>query len=152
MHEATKDVEVKGARYQIGRLTARDGSWILLQLTPKISKAMQQVREDEPDTFALAFISSVIEEIAQTDEDTFRRIQEHALTVCRRYEKDNVPMPVFLAGRGFAIKELEYDLVAVMALTCHALIFNLAPFFTEGGFQQMLSGLSPASNPAPSPN
>jgi hypothetical protein len=40
------------------------------------------------------------------------------------------------------VKELEYDIVTVTALTVHALVFSLTPFFEGDGLSQLLESLS----------
>jgi hypothetical protein len=148
MHEQTKDVEIGGARYQVGRFSARDGSWVLMKLLPLITTALSATKP-ENDEAAIAFFARVIGQIGQTDEETFRKIQEHALAVCRRLE-NGVPMPVFLRPNTWAVKELEYDLVTVLALTANALVFNLSPFFSDGGLKQLFESIPGLNSPNPS--
>jgi len=141
MDQTTQTVELNGQTYQIGRFSARNGSWIMLQVIPKIARAFSTIQgSQDQDAFSFALISRLIGEFAETDEETFRRIQAHALSVCRRVEK-GVPMPVFVPPDTFAIKELEYDLLTVLSLTSHALVFNLSPFFSGDGLRGMFPTL-----------
>lgn len=148
--EATRTVEIDGATYQIGRMKASDGSWVLMQLLPSIAAGLALNDNGNAKTLPIDFIGRIIGQIGQTDENTFRRIQAHALSVCRRMEH-GAPMPVVSHQGVFAIKELEYDLVTVMTLTANALVFNLSPFFNAGGLKQLFASLLPDST-SPSPS
>jgi hypothetical protein len=148
----TLDVEIGETRCQIGRFKARVGSWILAQvLTKMLPAALESALVND----AGAQLASGRSALSEAE---FASIQAHALSVCRRYE-NGVPMPIFVLPDKFAIPELEYDLVTVMALTVHALVFNLAPFFEGDGLSLILNCLpraapnflaSPPSTPSPS--
>lgn len=125
-------VTISGADYEIGRFKACDGSWILAQVLTKMLPAVIESAFAREEGVKLSSNRTVL------SEDEFANIQGHALAVCRRVEK-GVPMPIFLRPSTFAIKELEYDLLTVMALTVHALKFNIMPFFAEGGLSQLLA-------------
>ena len=129
--EPTQDVTIAGKTYQVGRFKARDGSWILSQLLTKILPA---AIESGFKSAALSDKRSII------SEEEFANIQAHALAVCRLYE-NGIPIPVFVRPNTFAVKELEYDTVTVMGLTLNALLFNLQPFFSEGGLSLILDSL-----------
>jgi hypothetical protein len=131
----TKDVEIGGLRYQIGRFRARDGSWVLAQVLTKMMPTMLEaaLRKKSSATLPAGRV--------QIAEDEFANIQAIALSVCRRYNDAGVPMPVFVRPDTFAAPDLEYDVVAVMRLTIEALVFNLSPFFADGGLSQILQSL-----------
>lgn len=127
--DATKQVTISGAEYQIGRFTAREGSWVLAQL---LTKMLPSFIERGIEATGLAANRP------QITESEFESLQAMALSVCRRMEK-GAPMPIFLRPNTWAIKELEYDLPTVAALTVHAMAFNLTSFFDGGGLGQLLS-------------
>lgn len=141
--EDSKDVTINGAKFQVGRLKARHGSWILAQVLTKML----------PGVLERAFAKQGAKLAAgrsDMNEEEFASIQGHALSVCRRYDKDGLPMPVFLLPDRWADKELEYNLTAVMALTVHALTFNLGSFFAEGGLALIMDcipGLQDLADP-----
>jgi hypothetical protein len=138
----TSTVEINGSSYQIGRFTAEAGSWILLQVLPKVTNAFVFAQGAQTaDQFSIGLISQIIGQFSSLDEDAFRRIQQHALAVCRRIE-NGVPMPIFVPPNKWAIKELEYDTLSVMALTAHALVFNLSPFFDANALKGFFPTLS----------
>lgn len=129
------DVEINGVKYQVGRFKARTGSWIVAQILTKMLPSFIERALAKEAGAQLASGRALL------SEEEFENIQGHALAVCRRYE-GGIPMPVFVPPNTWAIKELEYDLMTVMALTAHALVFNVTPFFAEGGLSQLL-GLLP---------
>jgi hypothetical protein len=142
--QLNKDVTIAGKRYQIGRFTARTGSWILAQV---LTKMLPSVIEKALAKHAGAKLAAGRAELS---EDEFESIQAHALAVCRRYEGENqLPMPIFLRPDRWAAKDLEFNLVTVMSLTIQALVFNLESFFDEDGLNQILDqipGLASASS------
>jgi hypothetical protein len=141
--ELTKDVTVSGTRYQIGRMKAKDGSWVLAQVMTKMLPAALE-------NGLAGSGAQLAANRAQISEDEFANIQAHALAVVRRYE-NGLPVPVFVRPDRWAAKDLEYDLVAVMALTVHSIVFTLSPFFSGDGMTQLLEsfpGLPALSSPA----
>ncbi len=145
MQQQTTTVTINGADYQIGQFKACDGSWILAQVLTKMLPAVIEGAMQKAAGGQLAANRTMI------SEEEFRNIQGHALAVCRRME-NGIPMPVFVLPGTFAVKELEYDLLTVMALTVHALKFNLVPFLHGGGLALILNMLPqvPESNSPPS--
>jgi tail assembly chaperone len=143
--EDSKDVEVKGVKYQVGRLKARHGSWILAQVLTKML----------PGVLERAFAKQGAKLAAgrsDMSEEEFTSIQGHALAVCRRYDKAGLPMPVFVQPDRWAVKDLEFDLTTVMALTVHALTFNLGSFFAEGGLALIMDCIPGLNAPVADPD
>jgi hypothetical protein len=130
--DATKQVTIGGTEYQIGRFTAREGSWVLAQLATKMLPGMI---EQEIGVQGLAATRPSI------SEDEFNSLQALALSVCRKMQ-NGAPVPIFVRPDKWAVKELEYDFATVAALTVHAMSFNIASFFVDGGLQQILSSFS----------
>jgi hypothetical protein len=131
--DLSTDVEIAGVKYQIGRFKARDGSWILAQILTKMLPTMIEGALAKSGAKLAADCSNLSEE-------EFSSIQGHALAVCWRYE-NGAPMPVFVLPNTWAVKELEYDLVTVMMLTIHALVFNLSSFFEGDGLNKILGSI-----------
>jgi hypothetical protein len=125
--ELHKDVELDGKRYRIARMTATVGSGIVTQLLPKIVPFL--------DGGGSLDIATVIKMLPTISASELAAIQAHCLAVCSHYEENGALMP----AKG--IKELEYDIPVVLALTVQALIFNLAPFFTGGGLAMILQSV-----------
>ena len=143
--EMSTDIEIRGTRYQIGRLTARTGSWIVTQI---VTKMLPFGIEGQLGTGGLPASR------AEMTEADFQNIQDHCLAVCRRYEmtgSTETPMPITVRPGVFAVRELEYDLPTVLALTVQALVFNLSPFFSGDALQPILQAVTGLSSPSPSP-
>lgn len=126
MQDKTKDVEIGGQRYRIGRFPARTGSWIAVQIMTKVLPSwLKEVDDGIPE-------AQKANRPGMTEEE-FRNIQDHCLRACFRQSMNGdggLPTPVLMAD-GRLDKDLEDDVVAVMALTVHCLMFNLAPFFQQ---------------------
>jgi hypothetical protein len=130
----SKDVVINDVTYQVGQFKARDGSFILAQLLTKMLPAIIEGAFKKQSGTVLPAGRSAL------SEDEFAGIQGHALAVCRRVE-NGVPMPIFFMPNVWAIKEIEYDLITVMALTIQALVFNIVPFFQGDGLAQILASI-----------
>ena len=131
--DLTKDVEISGQRYQIGKMSARSGSWIVVQL---ITKLMPMGIENQ---LGIEGLSSGRSEMSEAE---FLNIQDHCLDVCRRYEMvagQEVAMPIMARPGVFAFKELESNLLTILALTVHALLFNVTPFFEGDGLKSVMA-------------
>lgn len=132
MHELTKDVDVGGKQYQVGKMTAQVGCWIAMQLFTKMlpSAVENQVGLEGMPTAR-----------TQLSEEEFYNIQNHCLAVCKRYElvgEVKTAQPILHSGR-MAFKDLDTDLLSVLGLTVHALIFNVKPFFEGDALKQLIS-------------
>jgi hypothetical protein len=133
---ASKDVVISGVTYQVGQFKARDGSFVLAQLLTKLLPSFLEAAFKKQ-----AGVSLPSGRTSMLTEDEFASIQGHALAVCRRVE-NSVPMPIFFLPNTWAIREIEYDLVTVMALTVQALVFNIVPFFQGDGLEAILASIA----------
>jgi hypothetical protein len=131
----SKDVVINDVTYQVGQFKARDGSFVLAQLLTKLLPSFLEAAFKKQAGVALPEART-----SMLTEEEFAGIQGHALAVCRRVE-NGVPMPIFFLPNTWAVKEIEYDLVTVMALTLQALVFNIVPFFQGDGLAQILAVL-----------
>jgi len=139
MIEMFKDAEIGGSKYQIGRMTARNGSWITMQILSKILP--QAISGQMSQIEGLGALPANRSEMSEAE---FQNIQEHCLAVCRRYETigtAETPLPIMARPGVFAMPELEYDLITIFALTAQTLIYNIAPFFEGDGLMSVLGNL-----------
>jgi len=135
MPEKTIDVDVAGSRYQIGQMTAQDASWVVtLALTKMMPSGIEKALASKAGAVLPKRSSSITEE-------EFNNIQNHALAVVRRYETSGAALPVFVKPNRWAVKDLEYDVVAVIALTVNSLVHNLSPFFKGDGLLQIIDSV-----------
>lgn len=149
----TKDVVVNEKRYQISRLNADVGSWLIFQLIDSLRKvfasnnepeAVANVSEPDEKQKELAAQALINGMLMTLDRGLFKEVQREALKVCGQYtaigEKE-VVLPVLMANGTFAIPDLKNDIPSVISLTSHSLYFNLSPFFLGGGLNNLLNPL-----------
>lgn len=138
-----KDVTINEQKFQIGRLSARDGSWILLQVMTKMMPPAIASRLN----FGLLDTSTKRSEMSAAE---FHEIQDLCIAACRRYEKVGTvetPMPIMARPGVFAIAELENDIVTILALTVHVLLFNISCFFDGKALSQVLDSFQDLNLP-----
>jgi hypothetical protein len=153
--EATKDVVIGDSRYQISRVDAETGSFLLYQILAALRKAIAEGGEEEPAQQEQIELSPEEKE-KQTSEATgamiqnvlmsvdrvmFGKIQRDALSVCKQYTaigENETLLPVLMANGKIAIPDLKNDIQALVSLTQHSLHFNLLPFFSNGGFKAVM--------------
>jgi hypothetical protein len=143
-----KDVVIGSSRYQISRMNASVGSWLLFKLIDSLRKIMEGAEQNgaqpeqeqslhDKETAANALIQGMLMTL---DRELFEQVQREALRVVGQYtavgEKEIV-LPVLMANGTFAIPSLRNDIATVVTLTSSALYFNLSPFFLEDGLQGM---------------
>ena len=140
MENVLKELTINEASYQIVKMPAQTGSWLLMLLMGKLMEVMSEesktatskpeepAKEANADEAASAAISFMLMNL---DEETFAKVQQKALSVCFKMVND-APMPVIMRDGRFAIKELEYDIEGVLQLTSQSIRLNLSPFFAKG--------------------
>jgi hypothetical protein len=154
--ETIKEITIKEQNYRICKLSAKSGSWLLMQLMGKMIKIMEElantgspnpevnnVLEQDKNKAEESAHAAIQFMLMNLEEDTFAKVQNHALSVCYRLENAGsvpVPMPVIMNDGRFAIKELEFDIETVMSLTSQSLFANLAPFFSKNGLMKLAMG------------
>jgi hypothetical protein len=143
----TKDVVIGGTRYQISRMNAATGSWLLFKLLDSLRKIMEGVEQngqqpvdisdDQKEQAANALVQGMLMTL---DKDLFEQVQREALRVVGVYtavgEKE-VILPVLMANGTFAVPQLKNDIVGVVTLTSGSLYFNLSPFFLGNGLKDI---------------
>ena len=146
-----KDTVVNGKRFQISRMQADTGSWLLFKLMDALRKIMQAENNDQPEPIqpaveltaeqktaaAEAAANAAIQVMLMNlDEELFAKVQRHALNVCGEYSAvgpDEVIVPLLKADGKFANFQFSTDISTVVALTSQSLYANLSPFFLNGG-------------------
>lgn len=126
----TTDVELKGKRYRIAKMSAFVGCGIAMQILTKMLPAGMEGKMDV----------SLPKGRTELSPAEFEDIQRKCMAVCSRLNMvgdAEVPEPVLL-GENWVFKDLEYDIPSVMALTLHALIWNFKSFFEDGALDQIL--------------
>lgn len=109
--EMTKEVTIGSRNFQIGRMSARNGSWIF---------------------------TKVVESDGDLSEQDFRRIQDICLAACKEIKtvtNTRQVVPVILESGEFVDKELEYDIATIVSLVVETRHFNLDPVFRGDGLE-----------------
>jgi hypothetical protein len=144
----TRDVVIGPNRYQISRMNAQVGSWLLFKLMDALRKIASDVNQDgaapdrepneqEKEAAANGLITAMLMTL---DRELFEQVQREALKVCGQYTmvgEREVILPVLMANGSLAVPDLKNDIAGVVALTSNALHYNLSPFFLGNGLNQM---------------
>ena len=146
MRELYKEVTIGDCRYRIAKMDALDSSWIVGQLLTKMLPSMigQQVDSE------LGEMPAGRSEISRRD---FRSMQSLALACCCRYDDtagQMMPVPIWMDSVGLVHEDLKTDVVAVMSLTVHSILFSVAPFFVGDGLKLIMESFQ-ALNPSATP-
>jgi len=137
-NEKTKDVEVGGKRYRVGRFNPRDGSWVAFLLMTKALPAW--IGDSLVSDMGLPVGAGQKPELSEAD---FKNLQDHCLRLCFEYTSTEAPpIPVLMADGRFS--DPEMDVSTALALTTHAMMFNLSSLF-QGGAVKMASAPAVAS-------
>jgi hypothetical protein len=138
MRQNTKEFVIGEQRYQIARMDARTGSWIAMQLLTKLFPFNMEAMMGLD-------VSKLPANRTELTETEFHNIQDHCLKVVARFDTvgtGTVPIPVLMKSGVWSFKDLETDVVTVLALTAQSLVFNIGPFFDEGALKPLLESLS----------
>ena len=132
-YDNAKIVKVNNREFSIRKFDARTGSFMLVKVTgllaPVFKGAKFKVDKSEGDKLPSIDISGVISVLSTLSEADFIYIQDKCLNVCFEI-LDSGPAKVLNENGSFGVIGLEDDTMTVMALTAHALIFNVTSFFS----------------------
>lgn len=137
---ATKDIKIGNNEYQLGGLSARNGSWVAGQFAMIV---LGKLENPEHETTEKDLGAALALSFRQLPEEIFNKVQGKCLEVCGRYAKigeATTPLPV-LRKDGTWNDVAEPSLPELFALTVAALAFNLHPFFAAGALETLLTAL-----------
>lgn len=117
------DIPIGDVTYRVGHFSPRVGSFILMQVTTKLLPAFMG------GSISFKGMPFALGGTAMTEEE-FYTVQNHCLAVCSRMGESGTPAPIMMAN-GKLDPAVADDFPTVMALTIHALKFNIEPFFSE---------------------
>lgn len=127
--ESHKDVEVGGRKWRIGRFDAMTGSYItmlvLMQILP--------MGLDEQ-------IGVSAKGRSLMDKQTFFDVQADCLKICSELQtvgETITPIMVMLPDGRWGISGVEDDIMTILSLTVHTLIFNISDFFQEDALSDL---------------
>lgn len=117
------DVPMGDVTYRVGQFSPRTGSFLLLQVTTKLMPAFAG------GAIRFKGMPFSLGGTPMTEEE-FYVVQNHCLAVCSRIGESGTPAPIMMAN-GKLDPSIARNFPVVMALTIHALKFNIEPFFDE---------------------
>ena len=133
--EDYKDVEVGGRKWRIGKFDAMEGSYMLFKImgviTPLLSKKTSEDRADEVN-YTEMFLG-----VTTLSKQDFKEIQIGCLKVCSEHLAAGFA-PVLNENGTYGVIGIERDTSTVLALTVHALMFNVADFFAASPFGSLI--------------
>lgn len=134
-----KDFSVLEKKYRVVRMTARDGSWVIIRL---MSKAVLAGISGKVTMENIHIVLPIV--LDQFNEMEFRSLQEKCFNVCREWRSAGdmaVPMPLLMQDGSGRWTEKEPDLVTALSIMVNALVFNLEPFFDEAVLAELTRSL-----------
>ena len=138
--EEFKDIELGGRKWRIGRFDARTGSFIAFTLLTKmlpmgLEEGIKNLPVNRP------FISK----------EEFISIQEDCLKICQEVKEGKNSkeafLPVMLPDGRWGVADIETDIITVLGLTTHAILFNVSSFFAENAMQDLRRSFQDLSLP-----
>ena len=136
--ETRRVVKIGGRTWAIKKFDAFTGSYIayalLGQMLPGGIDSM--IRGKNPDGSKPTTIMS---------KKDFISIQKDCLTVCYEVLQSG-DVPIIGENGGWGVMGVENDASTIIALTIHALLFNISSFFDGGALKDLTKGLSDLSN------
>jgi hypothetical protein len=148
--EPFKFVTIADRKWRVGRFDALTGSYIaftvMTKMLPMIAELMGGKAAGEPDVNALA--AGMMNSRATLSREDFLSLQKDCLMVCSEVKEVagvDAPLPVLLTSGAWGVADLEHDVSSVLALTVHALFFNISSFFEGDALKGMMAGLKDQS-------
>ena len=142
-----KEVMIGEQKYRVTRFTAETGSWIAFKVLMSALPAGIDASLPIP-------LPKGRDVMSKAD---FLDIQRECLRVCFSVTDDNLVNPLMTADGRYTDPEISHDMVLVIALTVHTLLFNIMPFFEEGqlakltgAFASLIPSDAPMSTSSPS--
>jgi len=119
--ETFKIIELNGRKWRIGKFDALTGSYIAYKL---LFQALPMGLDSQ--------IGNLPKGRETMSKDEFLALQRDCLSICQELKNVggvDTPMVVMMPDGRWGVDGLQDDTVTVLALTAHALIFNVASFF-----------------------
>lgn len=142
--ETKKIVEIQGRKFEIRSFDAFTGSYIAFTLMEKMlpmgmeAKVMNAVKADGGDA-AVSLPSRAL-----MSKGEFIAFQRDVLSVVGEVLPARTA-PLFNENGSWGIADIEDNAMLVILLTIHALVFNIAGFFTGDGLKELKAGLQSLS-------
>lgn len=142
--ETKKIVEIQGRKFEIRSFDAFTGSYIAFTLMEKMlpmgmeAKVINAVKADGGDA-AVSLPSRAL-----MSKGEFITFQRDVLSVVGEVLPARTA-PIFNENGSWGVADIEDNAMLVIMLTIHALVFNIAGFFTGDGLKELKAGLQSLS-------
>lgn len=142
--ETKKIVEIQGRKFEIRSFDAFTGSYIAFTLMEKMlpmgmeAKVMNAVKADGGDA-AVCLPSRAL-----MSKGEFISFQRDVLSFVGEVLPARTA-PIFNENGSWGVADIEGNAMLVILLTIHALVFNIAGFFTGDGLKELKAGLQSLS-------
>lgn len=133
LKQKTKDIEIGDKKFRLGRLDARTGSYVAVKIAVLVMPALQS-KDGSIDVNA---ISQALPALSQQEFFSLQNILLKTINKITMNGDTELLEPVLRANGSFVDEDLTYDTAAVIALTAHAIMFNVGDFF-HGGLLEKL--------------
>lgn len=142
--ETKKIVEIQGRTFEIRSFDAFTGSYIAFTLMEKMlpmgmeAKVMNAIKADRGNA-AVSLPSRAL-----MSKGEFIVFQRDVLSVVGEVLPARTA-PLFNENGSWGVADIEDNAMLVIILTIHALVFNIAGFFTGDGLKELKAGLQSLS-------
>lgn len=128
-----KVVKIKDREFSIRKFDARTGSFMLIKVAGLLAPMFKGLKGSNIKNVADGEVSGIdisgaMSVLATLSEQDFDYVQGKCLGVCAELLPSG-PASVLAENGSFGVIGLEDDTMTVIALTAHALIFNVSSFF-----------------------
>ena len=143
--ETKKIVEIQGRKFEIRSFDAFTGSYIAFTLMEKMlplgmeAKVMNALRAEGKDVDALPTPNRAL-----MSKGEFIAFQRDVLSVVGEVLPGRTA-PLFNDNGSWGVEDVADNAMLVILLTIHALVFNIAGFFSGDGLKELKAGLQSLS-------
>lgn len=134
IRENFQEIKLGDRKFKVTKVNARTGSYMLIKvggiLAPILSGFKGLNLKDLKDAKDINIdFSQVAKALMGLEEKDFHYIQDNCLRLCYEVLPGKLA-PVLTDNNEFGVIGLDEDTASIMALTIHALIFNVKSFFS----------------------
>lgn len=139
IRETQRIVKISGRTWKIEKFDALTGSYIAVKMISRLSHIAVGIASgnlSDPSIIAIG----ISEAVGSLQKSEFFEIQNECLNVVKEIQKvgdKDVENPLRLPDGRWSVSDLESNVLLIMALVTHVLIFNLTPFFDGNTLKEL---------------
>lgn len=142
--ETSKTIDFAERKWEIRKFDAMTGSFIATKLLVKLSRIAFLVMGDQKFESS-AIMLSLADELSTLSKQEFFEIQSDCIDCINVVDSvggKDVKTPLRTSA-GWTVKEMETDVLSIMTLTIHVLVFNFADFFAGNALKESIDSIKP---------